>query len=78
MTFAHYDFTAGSTIHEHTHPEEEIYEVVEGELEIVVDGVAERVKPGVVGIVPANARHSVRAITNGKLIVVDHPRRGMT
>ena len=24
MTFAHYDFTCGSSIHEHFHPEEEV------------------------------------------------------
>jgi len=38
MTFAHYDFVAGSTIHEHFHPEEEVYEVIEGELELTIDG----------------------------------------
>ena len=32
MTFAHYDFARGSSIHEHFHPEEEVYEVIEGEL----------------------------------------------
>ena len=26
MTFAHYEFTAGSSIHEHFHLEEEVYE----------------------------------------------------
>jgi hypothetical protein len=31
MTFAHYDFAAGSTIHEHHRPEEEVYGVLEGE-----------------------------------------------
>ena len=30
MTFAHYEFTAGSSIHEHFHPEEEVYEVIGG------------------------------------------------
>ena len=30
MTFAHYDFTRGSSIHEHFHPQEEVYEVIEG------------------------------------------------
>ena len=32
MTFAHYDFKSGSSIHEHFHPQEEVYEVIEGEL----------------------------------------------
>ncbi len=31
MTFAHYDFVRGSSIHEHFHPQEELYEVIEGE-----------------------------------------------
>jgi len=28
---------------------------------------------GVVGIVPANSRHTARALTNGRLIIVDTP-----
>ena len=38
MTFAHYEFDAGATIHEHFHPQEEVYEVIEGELEITIGG----------------------------------------
>ena len=29
MTFAHYDFVLGASIHEHFHPQEEVYEVIE-------------------------------------------------
>ena len=75
MTFAHYEFTAGSSIHEHFRPEEEVYEVIEGELEVAIDGTSRVVRPGLVAIVPANSRHSVRALTDGRLIVVDHPSR---
>ncbi len=75
MTFAHYEFDRGASIHEHFHPQEEVYEVIEGELELTIDGVAQIAKPGVVGIVPANARHSVKALTNGRAIIVDHPAR---
>jgi quercetin dioxygenase-like cupin family protein len=75
MTFAHYDFTRGSSIHEHHHPEEEVYEVIAGELEVTIDGAAQIARPGVVAIVPANARHSVKALTDGKAIIVDHPAR---
>jgi quercetin dioxygenase-like cupin family protein len=56
MTFAHYQFAAGSSIHEHFHPEEEVYEVIEGELEVTIDGRSRIAKPGVVAIVPANSR----------------------
>ncbi|MFC5862679.1 cupin domain-containing protein [Acidicapsa dinghuensis] len=75
MTLAHYEFVAGSKIHEHFHPEEEVYEVIEGELELTIDGKTEIAKPGIVAIVPANILHSVKALTDGRLIVVDHPAR---
>jgi quercetin dioxygenase-like cupin family protein len=75
MTFAHYQFRRGASIHEHFHPEEEVYEVTEGELEVTIDGVARIAAPGVVAIVPANAQHSVKALTDGRVIVVDCPRR---
>jgi quercetin dioxygenase-like cupin family protein len=75
MTFAHYDFKRGSSIHEHFHPQEEVYEVIEGELELTVDGVSQTVKSGVVGIVPSNVPHSVKALTDGRAIIIDHPAR---
>jgi hypothetical protein len=34
MTFVHYDFSCGASIHERSNPQEEVYEVIEGELEI--------------------------------------------
>jgi quercetin dioxygenase-like cupin family protein len=75
MTFAHYEFELGASIHEHFHPQEEVYEVIEGELEVTIDGVSQIVRPGVVAIVPAGARHSVKALTDGRAIIVDHPVR---
>ena len=75
MTFAHYEFKCGASIHEHFHPEEEVYEVVEGELEVTIDGVASVASAGVVAIVPANVRHSIKALTDGRVIIVDYPRR---
>ena len=75
MTFAHYDFGRGSSIHEHFHPQEEVYEVMEGELEVTIEGTSQIARPGIVAIVPANAKHSVRALTSGSVIVVDHPAR---
>jgi len=75
MTFAHYDFVRGATIHEHFHPQEEVYEVIEGELEITIDGVAQIASPGLVAVVPSGAPHSVKALTDGRVIIVDHPAR---
>ena len=75
MTFAHYDFKGGSSIHEPFHPEEEVYEVIDGELEVTIDGVAQIARPGLVAIVPGNVRHSVKALTDGRAIIVDYPQR---
>lgn len=75
MTFAHYDFRRGSSIHEHFHSQEEVYEVIEGELEVTVDGIAQVVRRGLVAIVPSGARHSVKALTDGHAIIVDYPAR---
>jgi quercetin dioxygenase-like cupin family protein len=75
MTFVHYAFDAGSTIHEHHHPEEEVYEVLAGELEITIAGVTHLARPGLVAIVPADVSHSVRALTDGQVIVIDYPAR---
>ena len=75
MTFAHYDFKRGSSIHEHFHPQEEVYEVIEGELELNIDGVRQVARPGLVGIVPSNVPHWVKALTDGRAIIVDYPLR---
>jgi quercetin dioxygenase-like cupin family protein len=75
MTFAHYDFARGASIHEHSHPQEEVYEVLEGELEVTIDGIAQIARPGLVAIVPGGVRHSVKALTDGRAIIVDCPRR---
>jgi quercetin dioxygenase-like cupin family protein len=75
MTFANYAFTKGSSIHEHSHEQEEVWQIIEGELEITIDGVVQVAGPGVVGIVLPHARQSVRALTDGRAFVVDYPLR---
>jgi quercetin dioxygenase-like cupin family protein len=75
MTFAHYEFDAGATIHEHSHPQEEVWQIIEGEVEITIAGVAQWSGPGTVGIVPGNTPHFVKAISPGRAIVVDFPLR---
>jgi quercetin dioxygenase-like cupin family protein len=56
-------------------PRKEVYEVIEGELELTIGGVTRRLCPGHAGIVPPNALHFVKALSNGKVIVIDYPLR---
>jgi quercetin dioxygenase-like cupin family protein len=75
MTFAHYEFKRGSSVHEHFHIQEEVWQVIEGELEITVDGKTQLVRSGMAAIIPGDVRHSVKALTDGRAIVVDTPLR---
>ena len=75
MTFGHYVFDAGSSIHEHSHPNEEVWNIIEGRLQVTIGDESRVAGPGFVAIVPPNMPHSVKAITSGRAIVVDHPLR---
>jgi len=75
MTFGYYSVAAGATIHEHSHPNDEVWHVIQGRLEVTIGGQAQIAGPGCVAVVPPNAGHSVRALTDGRSIVVDYPLR---
>ncbi len=45
------------------------------ELEMTIDRVMQIARPGLVAIVPGGLRHSVKALTNGRAIIVDYPSR---
>ncbi len=75
MSFAHYSFTAGASIHEHHHPNEEMWTVVAGELEVTIGGDTQVAGPGAAAIVPGDVPHSVRALTDGVAIAANHPIR---
>jgi unsaturated pyranuronate lyase len=75
MTFAYYDFDAGAAIQEHFHPNEEVWNVIDGQLEMTLEGVKQVAGAGAAVVVPANAKHSARAVSKGRAIVVDYPVR---
>jgi quercetin dioxygenase-like cupin family protein len=75
MTFAHWEFRAGADVHRHSHPQEEVWQVIEGELEITIGDETRRAGPGLVAIVPGGVEHAVRALSAGKAIVTDWPLR---
>ena len=75
MTFAHYDFADGAAIHEHHHPNEEVWNVLQGEVEISLNGETRVVGAGQAVVVPPNLPHAARARSAGKALVVDYPLR---
>ena len=76
MTFAHYDIAADAApLHEHQHLQEEVWNIVDGDLLVSIDGVEQRLGPGAVAVVPPNTRHSVRVLTAARAIIADYPLR---
>jgi quercetin dioxygenase-like cupin family protein len=75
MTFGYYTVIAGSSIHEHSHEQEEVWHVIEGKLEVTVDGETLVAGPGCVALVPPDTTHSVRVLEDSRAIVVDTPLR---
>jgi quercetin dioxygenase-like cupin family protein len=75
MSFTYYDVDAGASIHEHWHDEEEVWHVIEGDLEVTIAGEALVAGKGTAIVVPGNAKHSVKALTNAKVIIANHPVR---
>lgn len=65
----------GATFPEHQHPHEQIVNVLSGELELVVDGVTHRLTPGMVFVIPPNAKHSGRGITACRVLDAFAPTR---
>lgn len=69
------EIDAGAAFPEHQHPHEQIVSIIAGELELVVDGVAHRLTPGQVFVIPPDARHSGRAMTACRVLDAFAPVR---
>ena len=75
MSFAHYDVGTGCSIHEHHHPNEEVWIILEGEFEVSIGGETEVAGPGAVAVVPPDVPHSVLVLEGGRAFVANHPIR---
>ena len=75
MTFAYWDLAPGSVIPHHAHPHEQVVNMLEGELELVVDGETRRLTPGDVVVIPPEAAHQATAIVPTRVLDVFNPVR---
>ena len=75
MTFAFWKVEAGSVLPEHSHPHEQVAQMIEGEFELTVDNETKVLTPGTVAIVPPNAAHSGKALTGCRIVDVFYPVR---
>lgn len=75
MSIAHVRFVPGAVAPMHTHHHEQVVNVIEGELELTVDGEARRLAPGQAMVLPPLVPHSARAVSACYIIDVFHPVR---
>jgi quercetin dioxygenase-like cupin family protein len=75
LTLAYWTVEAGAALPEHSHPHEQIANVLVGEFELTVAGESRILVPGQVAVIPGDVPHGGRAITDCKLLDVFHPAR---
>ncbi len=75
MTLAYVNIAAGSAMPNHSHPHEQILSVIEGELELTVNGETQTLTKGQLYVLGSNVPHSVKALTDCMVIDTFHPVR---
>ncbi|MEI8076020.1 MAG: cupin domain-containing protein [Bacteroidota bacterium] len=75
MTFSFLEVKAGASLPAHSHVHEQVSQILEGSFELTIDGEPVVFGPGTVVVIPSNAVHSGRAITDCKIIDVFNPVR---
>jgi len=75
MTLACWTTDEGAVLPSHSHPHGQIIHVVEGKLEMTLEGETRLLDPGVIALVPAGRVHSGRALTRVRAIDAFHPAR---
>ena len=59
----------------HSHPHQQIANVLDGEFELTIDARTQRMGPGGIAISSSNVPHSGRAITTHRVVGMFHPVR---
>jgi quercetin dioxygenase-like cupin family protein len=75
VTIGYIDIASGSVLPEHHHVHEQTTTVLDGSLEITVEGTKHLLHAGHVLVIPSNARHSAIALSDCKVMDVFCPVR---
>jgi quercetin dioxygenase-like cupin family protein len=75
MTLAYWTVQSGAEMPIHSHPHEQVANVLEGEFELELEGERKLLSPGMAALIPSNAPHGGRAVTDCRLLDIFHPIR---
>ena len=75
MSLAFWEISANACFPEHSHIHEQLSMVTKGEFELTIDGKTMTLRPGIVAVIPSNARHSGKAVTDCEVTDVFCPVR---
>ena len=75
MTLVWWEVVMGSTLPPHQHPHEQVTHVIEGELELTVNGETRLLRSGAVVVIPGGVAHSAKAMSACKLFDAFYPIR---
>ena len=75
MTVAHWEIAGGSEMPRHSHPHEQIVNVIAGEFELTVGGTTQSLAAGSVVVIAPGEPHSGRAVSDCRIIDAFHPVR---
>lgn len=64
-----FSFDAGQGLSEHSAPYDALIQVIDGEMELTVDGTKNVIKAGEAFVIPSGARHSVNAAVPFKMMI---------
>ena len=74
-TIGFVEIKAGGILPEHVHHHTQTTQVIEGSLELTINGVTSIYKPGMIAVIPSNIPHSAKALTDCKVTDIFSPVR---
>ena len=75
MTCSYWTITAGAMLPDHSHPHEQVTNIIRGRFEMTLDGETQQIEAGNVVVIPSGAKHRGRALTDCFILDVFSPVR---
>ena len=69
-TLTLFAFDEGQGLSEHTAPYDATVQIIDGTVDVTIDGTVHRVTAGQLIIMPANVPHSLRAVERFKMLLI--------